>query len=88
MADVPYHQMTAAQKLRAYWHPRCDADPVPCEFDEDMEAAGLITIREVTKYDLDDDCFAAERGIELGGWLWELTESGRATLVEAKKQEG
>ena len=70
------------EKLRAYWRSRCDGDPVPCGFDEEMEASGLITWRSVTKRDIEDDTFAAERGIEMGGAIWVLTAAGRRALEE------
>ena len=35
---------------------------------------------KVRKSDVEDDAFAAERGIELGGWMWELSPAGRAAL--------
>ncbi len=83
-SPIPYEQMTAAQKLRAYWHDRCDADPVPDEFDDEMEAAGYISARAVTDDDLDES-FAYERGIFPGGMVWELTSAGRAALAEGSR---
>lgn len=55
----------------------CDDD---CAIDftvaEPLEACGLVISRKVTKADLAEP-FAAERGIEKGGFLWELTAAGR-----------
>jgi len=85
--QIAYEQMTPEQKLCAYWHDRCDADPVPPEFDQDMEAAGLIAFRAVTKRNVEESSFATELGIELGGYLWELTDAGRAALSEGASHE-
>lgn len=74
----------AAVALRQHWADLCDADPVPDGFIEAVEAAGLVTFRSVTKYDLNDS-FAAERGIEKGGSIWVLTKAGLAAL--AKKDQ-
>lgn len=63
--------------LRKHWGAFCDADPVPIpDFIERMEAAGFVSIRPVRRRDLEAS-FAAERGIEAGGMLWELTRKGR-----------
>lgn len=69
--------------LRSHWSAFCDADPVPDDFVELMDHAGLIQTRKVQKSDIDADDFAAERGIEMGGWLWELTPAGRAAIAKA-----
>lgn len=63
--------------LRKHWGDFCDADPVPPDFIDLMAAAGYIELRSVTAADLAEP-FAAERGIEKGGMLWELTEQGHA----------
>jgi len=81
MAEIPYERLTPEQKLRAYWDARCDADPVPDGFDEEMEAAGFITARAVTEEDVEEESFAYERGIVLGGLVWELTPEGRAVFT-------
>jgi hypothetical protein len=74
--------LRAAEDLRAHWHDFCDCDYFDGidTFPERMEAAGLIHARTVTKRDIQDDAFAAERGIEIDGLLWELTEAGAAAL--------
>lgn len=77
---IEYDEMTPAQKLPACWHDFCDADPVPPEFAEDMEAAGYTRLRSVTKQDLQES-FAAERGIYPGGSVWELTKAGHTALA-------
>lgn len=79
MVEIPYSNLTAEQKLRALWHVFCDADPVPPEFVDEMEAAGFATLRPVTKDDLEES-FAAERGIEAGGSVWVLTAAGQLLL--------
>ena len=74
--------MTPDEELRKHWHDFCDCDPFPTreDFPERMEAAGLIRLRPVTRRDVAEDPFAAERGIELGGSLWELTAKGRKAM--------
>lgn len=71
-------------ELRAHWPAFCDADPIP-DYDgflDRMERGGLITLRKVTKDDLQQP-FAAELGIEKGGSVWVLTNKGRAALSRA-----
>lgn len=80
---VEYDHMSPEQKLRACWSDFCDADPTPADFIEDMEKAGFLSLRSVTKADVEGDDFSHERGIVLGGTLWELTEAGRAALSKA-----
>lgn len=69
------------EALRKNWGAFCDADPFEGAdtFIERMEGRGYIRLRKVTKADLSES-FAAERGIEKGGNLWELTKKGRAAL--------
>lgn len=69
----------AREELRQHWSPFCDADPVPEGFADRMEGAGLIETRKVTRADLEDE-FAAERGIEKGGYVWCLTRLGHEVL--------
>lgn len=68
--------------LRKHWHAFCDADPFDGgdTFIERMDARGYARLRPVKKSDLADDPFAAERGIEPGGMLWELTAKGHRAL--------
>jgi hypothetical protein len=47
------------------------------EITEPLEQRGLIVCRKVKKADLEEP-FAADRGIEKGGIIFELTASGRA----------
>ncbi len=71
--------------LREHWNAFADADIIPVdrdEFTDRLEEFGLISLRKVRKADLDVS-FAAERGIELGGHLWELTEKGHSVLDAA-----
>lgn len=67
--------------LRKNWGAFCDADPFPGaqDFAERMESFGLVRLRKVTSSDLQES-FAAERGTEKGGRLWELTKKGHAVL--------
>lgn len=69
------------EDLRKHWGAFCDADPFDGAdtFTERMEARGFIQLRPVRKADLEQS-FAAERGIEPGGSLWELTKAGHAVL--------
>jgi len=80
---------TAADLLRAHWGNFCDCDwrDVPDDFAEAMAAAGLIHSRPVTADDLEDP-FAHERGLYEGGYLWELTASGRAALSRVEGANG
>lgn len=71
----------ALDDLRKYWDKFTEADAFPGAdtFAERMEAAGFAHLRPVTKADLEES-FAAERGIEKGGNLWELTKKGYAAI--------
>lgn len=64
------------ESLRQHWEGFCDADPVPEDFIDRMDDAGFVTLRKVTRDDL-NDAFAAGRGIEKGGWVWVLTDLGQ-----------
>ena len=68
-------------ELRAFWDAFCDCDPTPDDFADRMEAAGFIYMRAVDDDDL-DDAFAAERGVEPGGTVWDLTPAGRLALKD------
>lgn len=81
---IRYNDASAVQRLQALWRAFCDADPVPPEFIDDMEKVGFVQLRSVEDADL-EEAFAAERGIEPGGLLWELTDAGRRALAEAKE---
>ena len=67
--------------LRKHWGAFCDADPFDGSdtFPDRMEAAGFVELVPVDD-DALEDAFASERGIERGGMMWSLTESGRAAL--------
>ena len=80
-------QWQACDDLRKYWSAFCDADPTPDNFIDRMETAGFVRLRKVCRSDL-DEAFAAERGVEKGGLLWELTKSGRASLFLARGEKG
>lgn len=51
-----------------------------------MEAAGYIELVPVDD-DALDSAFAAERGIEPGGMMWQLTDAGRAALEQSREGE-
>lgn len=72
--------------LRKHWHSFCDADPFPGSdtFAQRMEDRGYARLRRVKLSDIESDPFAAERGIEVGGSLWELTEKGHAAFGEPR----
>jgi hypothetical protein len=72
----------ADDDLRQNWHRFCDCDPFPGidDFQERMEAAGLIETAAVEEDDL-DGAFAAELGMERGGLKWVLTDRGYAALA-------
>src|ERR1700754_1467408 len=76
-------QWLAIMDLPEHWHACCDCDPFDGAdtFHERMEAAGFIRMRPVTKRDLEEESFPEERGINWGGWLWELTRKGHRALV-------
>lgn len=76
----------AQLELRAHWMSFCDADAFAgsADFPERMEASGLIELVEVDDDALDDP-FAAERGIERGGLMWQLTDAGRRALADGDK---
>ena len=82
-AEVASSAASAVQRLQALWRAFCDADPVPPEFIDDMEKVGFAQLRSVEDADL-EEAFAAERGIEPGGLLWELTDAGRRALAKAE----
>jgi hypothetical protein len=73
---------TILDDFRRNWLSFCDCDPFPGahDFQERMEAAGLIETAAVDDDDLDGS-FAAERGLERGGHKWVLTEAGRHALA-------
>lgn len=79
----------ARDELRRNWHRFCDCDSFDGRdtFTERMEALGYVRLRKVRKADVLDEPFAAERGIELGGYLWELTPKGRAALQSPAEEE-
>lgn len=68
-----------AEELKDDWYKFCDADPVADGFIERMEAAGYAELVAVTEQALEDP-FAAERGIERGGMMWQLTRLGRMRM--------
>ena len=72
----------AIAELREYAWDFGNADPVPEGFADRMEEAGFYELRKVTREDL-DSAFADERGIEKGGYVYALTDLGRAALKES-----
>lgn len=71
--------------LREHWHMFTDADPFEGSdtFPDRMEAAGYCRLVSVTKEAL-QEAFAAERGIEPGGMMWELTPAGHEAFAGAQ----
>lgn len=89
-------KLTPEEALRRYWDDFCECDwgridNHACCKDVDLEdawmTAGLIYLRSVDEDDL-DDVFAAERGIEPGGNVWDLTDAGRAALAPSEGAHG
>lgn len=76
---IEYSELSTEQKLRLLWADFCDADPVPPEFPDEMEAAGFIDCVPVDKDALESP-FAYERGLEPGGSMYVLTPAGRQAL--------
>lgn len=74
------HNLDDAACLREHWHDftTCDFAGDKEEFVERMEKAGFIELVPVTKEILDDETFADELGLEIGGDCWALTAKGRA----------
>lgn len=69
--------------LRAHWNAFCDCDHTDPDFIDRMRDAGFVRLRAVKRSDLEES-FAAERGIELGGHVWELTAKGSRELAVSK----
>lgn len=63
--------------LKEHWEDFTDCKPVPDDFLEAMEKAGLVEFRRVTRDDLEQSG-AEDRGIEKGGMCWSLTAAGEA----------
>ena len=66
-----------AGAMRRYMDLAYEGYTIGYEETESLEAAGLVVWRKVKRSDLDEP-FAADRGIEKGGMLCELTTKGRA----------
>ncbi|MBP2459621.1 MULTISPECIES: hypothetical protein [unclassified Rhizobium] len=88
-SDLPEIIARRAELLRQHWSSFCDADAFPGSdiFADRMEAAGFIELVPVTKEALENH-FAAERGIELGGMMYSLTDAGRAALANTEGTAG
>lgn len=70
-------------EFRRYWGPFCNCDPIPIDSDDFLDRlkkAGYVRWRAVRISDTEETPFASELGIEMGGYLWELTKKGRAKL--------
>lgn len=76
----------AAHDLREYWALFCSGDWFPgCDtFAERMETAGFAECAPVDS-DALKEAFAADRGLEPDGMMWQLTEAGHAVLGGAMK---
>lgn len=73
----------AIDDMRRHWNDLCDCDVIPIDSDdlkERLEEHGLIRWRKATRRDVEQNTFAAELGIEVGGMLWELTAKGRKLM--------
>jgi hypothetical protein len=84
MTEVEWRDL---DDLFKHWLAFCDADPFDGSdtFAERMEARGWIRLRSVRKSDIQNDPFAAERGIITGGNLWDLTRKGHAAFDEMER---
>lgn len=80
VAEIPYEELTAAQKLRAFWDDFTQCDWWHDDFEEEMEAAGFIKFEQATKEDVREASFAEELGIIAGQPICKLTQEGRAVL--------
>ena len=80
-------ELSPEVELRAYWAAFCDCDPTPDDFQDRMEAAGLIVLDAVNDDDLDNP-FASELGIEPGGTVWRLTDRGSQAYATPSDKEG
>lgn len=80
-------ELSLEVELRAYWAAFCDCDPTPDDFQDRMEAAGLIVLDAVNDDDLDNP-FASELGIEPGGTVWRLTDRGSQAYATPSDKEG
>lgn len=71
------------EDLRKHWNDYCDSDPFEGSdtFIERMEQQGYAELVPVTEEALNES-FAAERGIEPGGVMWQLTDAGRAAITK------
>jgi hypothetical protein len=74
-----------AMLLRQFWNAYCTCDFAgeTDNFVERMEEAGFIELAPVTRKIVDDEPFAAELGIEMGGVCWQLTAKGREAMEAA-----
>lgn len=89
---IPYESATAEQKLRACWAAFCDADPVPTEFIEDMEAAGLVELQLLNKREAkavmaEDGFWEAKYGDHQPTSIFVLTDAGRAALAQLQEND-
>ena len=81
----------APENFARAWNAFCDADyhDIGIPYDDFVghgESNGLFELRAVEPDDL-DDAFAYERGIEIGGSIWELTEKGRELFKGADRHD-
>lgn len=73
-------QELVVEEWRKYAHAFGQADWTPPGFADRMEAVGFYELREVTEDDIAES-FAYERGIELGGSVYDPTAAGIAALT-------
>jgi hypothetical protein len=82
---VEYHELSDEQKLRSLWGHFCDADAVPPEFADEMEAAGLIELQFLSVKDgkqvMDEDLnWVAKYGTDVPTSIYVLTDAGHSAL--------
>ncbi len=93
-AEQVADSLSEAQRLdfTEYWDAICDADPLPCDYDEYVERMEVGGFAELVPVDDEalESAFAWERGIEPGGMMWQLTPLGlavRKVLIEREGKE-
>ncbi len=81
---LTYEELSAEQKLRAFWNDFCQCDFYHEDFADDMEKSGFVELRTATQRDVDSIMFASELGIVVGEPMYELTDAGRAALSASR----
>lgn len=73
----------AERDLIAHWHDFCDGDYYEDGFEERMERAGLVKFGSVTQEEYDEEPFAHEKGLVVGGPTYRLTDAGKGIIAAA-----